>query len=164
MPYKLSDAVRKAVEEINLAIAEEFAAQGHTLTGAAERSLAFNISDKTNRITAEGLAVAYMKKLNDGIPPEDVKVDSKYLDELTKYVNLRMGIYGRKAVQVAYRIALKHKREGVPTADSSRFSKTGERTHFINKASNDTKVDKVMSSGIDTYMDQFFSQQKSEKI
>ncbi|HAN37933.1 MAG TPA: hypothetical protein DCQ29_03440 [Chitinophagaceae bacterium] len=164
MPYKLSEAVKEAMEVMNLAIAEEFSAQGHTLTGAAERSLAFKIKELNNRVTAEGLAIAFMKKLNDGIPPDEVKVDSKYLDELTKYVNLRMGIYGRKAVQVAYRIALKHKREGVPTADSSRFSKTGERTHFINKASNDSQVDKVMSTGIDTNMDQFFSQQKSEKI
>jgi hypothetical protein len=45
-----------------------------------------------------------------------------------------MGKSEKEAKSIAFAIASKHKKEGMPTKTSARFSKTGKRTGFIEQA------------------------------
>jgi exonuclease V gamma subunit len=65
---------------------------------------------------------------NSGRPP------SKYISGLIDYVQRRMGKSEKEAKSIAFAIASKHKKEGMPTKTSARFSKTGKRTGFIEQA------------------------------
>jgi hypothetical protein len=45
-----------------------------------------------------------------------------------------MNASDKEALGIAFAIASKHKREGMPTRSSARFSQTGKRTGFIETA------------------------------
>jgi len=166
MPLTEIEILRDATEELNEAIRNEFSLQGHTLTGAAERSLQAKIIRSGDRVDAIGEAVEYMQKLNDGVPTSEIKVTDQYVRELANYVTLRMGYTGKKALKVAFLIARKHMMEGMPTEASSQYSKTGERKGFFKAADDDpsNKTEQLIDTGIDRMMDAVFSKQQSETV
>ena len=158
----------KAASEMNRSISEQFSLQGHTLTGAAERSLQASVTRTKGRTTVTGVAVDYMLKLDDFTTPEEVRSENKNeaLDGLTRYVELRMGIYGSAARSVAYRILQKHRSEGRPLPSSAAFSQTGKRTGFIEDAetSPQNSTDRIVSDGLDQMMESVFSKQQNEIV
>jgi hypothetical protein len=166
MPLTEVDILRDAAGELNEAIRTEFSLQGHTLTGAAERSLHATIVRNGNRVDAVGEAVEYMKTLDEGVPTSQIKVTDQYVRELANYVTLRMGYTGKKALKVAFLIARKHMMEGMPTEASSQFSQTGERKGFFKAADDDpsNKTEQVIDTGIDRMMYAVFSKQQSETV
>jgi len=66
---------------------QEFRDQGHYLTGALERS----IRSQVKGTALEGTALGCAQTLNDGIPADQIRIDSQALREMTRYVELRMG-------------------------------------------------------------------------
>jgi hypothetical protein len=82
-----------------------------------------------------------MAYLNAGIPgpripysPGSGARHSKYIEGLKQYAKARMNASDKEALGIAFAIASKHKREGMPTRSSARFSQTGKRTGFIETA------------------------------
>lgn len=142
---------------INNLIREEFEKQGHTLTGAYSRSLDSKIS-KTSLI---GYGEAYGKIINEGIKPEDVS--ERMMPGLINYFKLR-GYNDNAAAKFAVLTFHRWKKEGVSTVASNRFSKTGERHHFIEKALNNPIIDKHMILGIDKMVDDLYHRTKSETV
>lgn len=145
---------------INAEIIRQIREQGHSLTGKLEHSVSGVISGDT----LYGEAKAYIRKLEYGVAPEDIKMNSEAFDEMTRYVELRMGYRGVKAQKVAYLILKKQMEEGNPTRGSYKFSKTGERKHLVtisfkNKAQ---ELDRFVGKGIDDIINQEFHKQKSE--
>ena len=76
--------------------------------------------------------------LNFGVEPERIpytpnsgKKQSKYIDALKKYVTKRMGKSGKEAERIAFAIAKKQKKDGMPTKGSFKYSKNGRRTGAI---------------------------------
>lgn len=166
MPYREPEILKQAAAELNRSIAEQFALQGHTLTGAAERSLSFKLSAQPNNVTVEGTAVEYMADLNEYTPPEHIEYSAEQIRELEGYVQKRMGISGKQATKIAILILKKHKKEGRPTEASSQYSANGERIGFIEDANADpgNRTDDIISDGIDDMMENYFSKQKSETV
>lgn len=120
------------------AVANEWKAQGHNLTGAAIKNMEAVIRFQTNELIIEGFVPDYMAINNQGVPankipyyPGSGRKTSKYIDGLIEYVKKRMGKSDKEAKGIAFAIASKHKREGMPTKASARFSQTGKRTGFI---------------------------------
>jgi hypothetical protein len=66
--------------------------------------------------------------------PGSGRKTSKYIDGLINYVKLRMGKSDKEAKGIAFAIASRHKKEGMPTKASAKFSSTGKRTGFIDEA------------------------------
>ena len=85
--------------------------------------------------------------------------------ELFKYFILR-GLPQNEAMSAAVRTYKKHKEEGMPTEASKRFSKTGERKHFIERTwkENEQKIDSIFDLGMDNIFNEEFKKQKSETI
>lgn len=166
MPFREPDILKRAAAEMNRSIAEQFALQGHTLTGAAERSLSFTLNAQANNVSIEGKAVEYMADLNEFTPPEHIEFSAESRREMTAYVEKRMGYTGVRAEQVAVMILNKQKKEGRPTKASSQYSANGERIGFIEDANTDpgNRTDEIIDHGIDDMMEHYFSKQKSETV
>lgn len=119
--------------EILYTIAEEWKAQGHDLTGDFIKSLRFEI---TNGDTIKVYGNHYGAILDAGVTPDQIKYPfaKKRIEGLTDYAKIRLGASDKDAISIAFAIATKHAREGMPLPSSKRFSKTGKRTGFIEDA------------------------------
>lgn len=116
-------------------------AQGHDLTGKAVQELETQIIITAEGVVINGLVVDYMIPNNTGVTaaripytPGSGRKTSKYIDGLINYVKLRMGKSDKEAKSIAFAIASRHKKEGMPTKASAKFSSTGKRTGFIDEA------------------------------
>lgn len=120
-------------------VATEWRAQGHELTGSAVKQMETMIRFEINTLVIEGLVPDYMAINNQGVPankipyyPGSGRKESEYIKGLMKYVQQRMGKSEKESKNIAFAIASKHKKEGMPTkASVTKYSKTGRRTGFI---------------------------------
>lgn len=138
MDSVIQEIARLALEAVAIA----WRAQGHELTGKAVKDMETMIIETAQGYVIEGYVLDYMATQNTGVPanripytPGSGRRNSKYIDGLIRYAKLRMGAGSeREAKNIAFAIASKHKREGMPTRASARFSQTGKRTGFIQEA------------------------------
>jgi hypothetical protein len=138
-------SLQKLADEISLlaitVVANEWRAQGHELSGSAVRQMETFVRMEINTLIIEGLVPNYMAINNSGVTaaripytPNSGRPPSKYISGLIDYVKRRMGKSDKEAKGIAFAIASKHKKEGMPTKGSVRFSTTGKRTGFIEQA------------------------------
>jgi hypothetical protein len=135
---KLADDISALAIEV---IAMEWRAQGHELSGSAIKQMETVVKFEINTLVIEGLVPDYMAINNSGVTaaripytPNSGRPPSKYISGLIDYVKRRMGKSDKEAKSIAFAIASKHKKEGMPTKGSVRFSTTGKRTGFIEQA------------------------------
>jgi hypothetical protein len=136
-------SLQKLADEISVlaisVVANEWRLQGHELTGSAVKQMETMVRMEINTLIIEGFVPDYMAINNQGVPsnkipyyPGSGRKTSKYIDGLMKYVQQRMGKSEKEAKGIAFAIASKHKKEGMPTKNSViKHSKTGRRTGFI---------------------------------
>jgi hypothetical protein len=138
-------SLQKLADEISLlaitVVANEWRAQGHELSGSAVKQMETFVRMEINTLIIEGFVPDYMAINNSGVTanripytPNSGRPPSKYISGLIDYVKRRMGKSDKEAKSIAFAIASKHKKEGMPTKTSARFSKTGKRTGFIEQA------------------------------
>ena len=136
------DRIIQQIADLALqAVAIAWRAQGHELTGNAVRQLETRILKTAQGYQIDGYVTDYMASLNTGVPAQRIPYSpgsgarsSKYIQGLIDYAKRRMGASDKEAQKIAFAIASKHKREGMPTRASARFSSTGRRTQFIQEA------------------------------
>jgi hypothetical protein len=136
-------SLQKLADEISLlaisVVANEWRLQGHELTGSAVKQMETMVRMEINTLIIEGFVPDYMAINNEGVKsdripyyPSSGRKTSKYIDGLIDYVQRRMGKSEKEAKGIAFAIASKHKKEGMPTKNSViKHSKTGRRTGFI---------------------------------
>jgi hypothetical protein len=153
------------------AVAIEWKNQGHNLTGNAIQQLETRIVAGGD-IVIQGYVVDYMANLNAGVTAANIPYSpgsgarsSKYIAGLIDYVKKRMGKSDREAKSIAFAIASRQKREGMPTKASSRFSKSGKRTGFIEIALDDIEpklaalIEQGVEESINFVLESFFKTQ-----
>lgn len=119
-------ANRSIVDDIK----KELRLQGHYLTGALEASLLEKEISENGGVTLTAEALGYLEDLEKGIAGANINIAAK-MDEMVRYVNLRLGYFGRKAQQVAFLILRKQRQEGNPTSGSYAFTQTGFRKEVV---------------------------------
>ena len=129
----LNDIAREAI----LIISDEWIKQGHDLTGKFRDSMTYDTTEDTINIydtTERG----YGAILNKGVPADRIPFNpgsgantSKYIQGLVRYAKLRMGASDKQALGIAFAIAHKHIKEGMPTESSKQYSSTGKRIEFV---------------------------------
>jgi hypothetical protein len=136
-------SLQKLADDISLlaitVVANEWRAQGHELSGSAVKQMETLVRMEINTLVIDGLVPDYMAINNSGVTadripyyPNSGRKTSKYIDGLIDYVQRRMGKSEKEAKGIAFAIASKHKKEGMPTKNSViKHSKTGRRTGFI---------------------------------
>ena len=141
----LDVALKLAGAELRKAIERRVRDQGHYLTGRLATEIDERIETDGTLTTLVGTMVDYARNVEYGVPADQIKLIMKdpakrsvYIEALTRYAELR-GMTNPKSA--AFAIAMKHKKEGMPTAASSRFSKDGNRTGFLERAIEESKLD-----------------------
>jgi hypothetical protein len=138
-------SLQKLADEISVlaisVVANEWRLQGHELSGSAVKQMETMVRMEINTLVIEGFVPDYMAINNSGVTaaripytPNSGRPPSKYISGLIDYVKRRMGKSDKEAKGIAFAIASKHKKEGMPTKGSVRFSTTGKRTGFIEQA------------------------------
>jgi len=119
---------------------KRLAEQGHVATGKLLRSIEAQItSDDIDRLVGSIYAEDYGLIVDQGVPAGRVPFNpgsgarsSKYIEALLDWIDvIKPGLVDRERRSFAFAIANAHKREGIPTAASSRFSKDGTRLNWI---------------------------------
>jgi hypothetical protein len=111
---QIGDVVKKAVKQA-------FILQGRNLTGALVNSIDYTVNATVNKAFIEFTLLDYGMILNYGVPPERVPFNpgsgaksSKYIDGLKLYAKLRFGVEDKEALGIAFAIAYKQKKKGIP--------------------------------------------------
>ena len=138
-------------------IKKELVDQGHYLTGKGHDSITFTISKGDLTV----VAAPHIFVLNRGVPPEQVSF--KMLPALMKYFRLR-GFSGKDPRKIAALTIKKWQKEGMSTEASQRYSRTGERQGFIDKAVENPKIEEILLFYANKGFDDEFSKSKSETI
>lgn len=166
------NAIQSIIKTAKLAVVTEWRRQGHELTGKAAQSIEEQIERKANGINIQFYIQDYMANINQGVPSNRIPFSpgsgarsSKYIQGLTRYARLRFGANIREAQSIAFAIAHKHLREGMPSIGSKRFSKSGRRTGFIEEGlqSEEEKIGQLIENAVEqTYtsmIESFFRSQ-----
>ena len=132
------DALRKRLQDSQQA-------QGHNLTGRLKDSIDYVIAHDDNTVTAKMYMEDYGVFVEFGVPAERIpkRGEKGYMGmvyAMISFFELR-GLSGRDAVGAAHGTVTVWGREGMPTRNSRRFSKTGERTGFIRTVIEDDTKD-----------------------
>ena len=154
------------------AVAIEWKRQGHNLTGNAIQELETKVIRTADGELILGYVTDYMATINTGVTaakipysPGSGAKNSKYIEGLIQYAKRRMGASDKEAKSIAFAIASKHKREGMPSKNSARFSSTGKRTGFIEQALTDVEpeiaklIERAIEETITTIIESYFKTQ-----
>lgn len=133
----ISKGLEVAMKQLQTDLRKELKAQGHYLTGKLHDSIEYEIEQRQGTVLAVMEIEDYGLAMEFGVPANRIPYTpgggrggtSKYIQGLIRFWNLR-GVTGREGVRAAFATAAKHKREGMPTRASARFSSTGFRTGF----------------------------------
>ena len=134
----IKDALDKTSLRAIAAFRRNIDTQGHNLTGRLKNSFRYE-----TRATGSGLQSKIYSENYGGIVDQGVKASripfsgrrgrggkSKYIEGLKDYF-IRRGRGASEALRAAFATAMVHRREGMPTRASYRFSRNGRRTNFI---------------------------------
>lgn len=106
------------------------AAQGHTDTGRLGKSITFTVERAGDTTIGKMYFDDYGIFVNVGVRAENVRYPIRVLIEWWQ----RKGLQGREAIRAAYATRAVHRREGIPSRGSYKFSATGQRTKFVEAA------------------------------
>jgi hypothetical protein len=125
------------------ALANEWTAQGHEMTGAIVKNIDYVVKQETDSLTISGMMYPYGMIIAAGVKWSKIPYSgrsgrggtSMYIQGLQSWVKLRMNISDeKKSLGVAFAIAQTQKREGMPTKGSYGYSSSGKRTIWIEEA------------------------------
>lgn len=127
----------------------EIKEQGHKLTNKLIDSVGYKIERTGGDFTIIFDMEFYGAILDKGVTAARIPFGgkgtgaktSKYIQGLTRYARLRFNVNAKEAVKIAFAIAHKQKKQGMPTKVSFKFSKTGKRTGFIEDTLQDVEKD-----------------------
>ena len=108
-------------EVVKKAVKQAFVMQGRTLTGALVNSIDYSENATVTSAFIEFTLLDYGMILNFGVPanripfsPGSGAKSSKYIDGLKMYAKLRFNANDKEAERIAFAIARKHKKFGMP--------------------------------------------------
>lgn len=163
MVGELQSLIVDIMLELQTALREELAAQGHVLTGNLSDSIQFEITANGREAIGQMYFEDYGVFVNVGVVAQNIPFGgggtgrkggtSKYIQGLIEFWEGR-GLSGREAVGAAFATAHVHKREGMPSRASYVHTSTGERTGFVRSAIADnlTKIASALEQRIQTLL------------
>ena len=136
---RLGDQVGEVVKK---AVKQAFIMQGRSLTGALVNSIDYSVNATVTSAFIEFTLLDYGMILNYGVPanripfsPGSGAKSSKYIDGLKMYAKLRFNANDKEAERIAFAIARKHKKFGMPLD-----KKTGAVEQGIKESSDEVEA------------------------
>ncbi len=125
---------RLVAEFFKKELRNELEQQGHKDTGKLIDSIEYEILTDTDTIKIVFTYLYYGDIVETGVKPANIPFSgrsgaktSKYIEALKNWAK-RKGF--KKPLSAAFAIANKHKKEGMPTKNSYKFSSNGRRKHW----------------------------------
>jgi hypothetical protein len=152
---RLGDDVGKIIVE---AVKKAFIMQGHKMTGALNESIEYKAAAQINSVSLEFLMLDYGMIQNFGVTPDRIPFNagsgaksSKYIDGLKEFAKIKLGKSGKEAERIAFAIAYKQKKEGMPTKGSKLM---GKKTGAVLDALRDSEdeVTKLINLALEEYI------------
>ena len=136
------DDIAADVKEL---IINEWIAQGHYMTGEFAAKLTHNVRKSGNVVEIDiidGTSRGYGKIIEYGVKSKQIRYPyaRARIEGLTRFVISRGIASGALAVSIAYAIATTHKREGMPSLASVKYSKTGKRIEYVKDVEKDIEA------------------------
>ena len=135
-------------EVVKKAVKQAFIMQGRSLTGALVNSIDYSVNATVTSAFIEFTLLDYGMILNYGVPanripfsPGSGAKSSKYIDGLKMYAKLRFNANDKEAERIAFAIAHKHKKFGMPLD-----KKTGAVEQGIKESSDE--VEELISEAL----------------
>ena len=152
---RLGDDVGKIIVE---AVKKAFIMQGHKMTGALNESIEYKAAAQINSVSLEFLMLDYGMIQNFGVTPDRIpfnagsgKKTSKYIDGLKEFAKIKLGKSGKEAERIAFAIAYKQKKEGMPTKGSKLMGKkTGAVLDALRHS--EDEVTKLINLALEEYI------------
>lgn len=134
--------------------------QGHRASGKLIDTLSYEIVLSGNTLTGTFLAQDYGLDLDRGISASEIGGLDQYTKDqaFRRWVKTVLGKSEKEVSSTIYFIWRKWKKEGMPTKNSSAFSKTGERTNWIKKGTEAFEKDEMKFFNIELSLDDLFEQ------
>lgn len=127
MRIKLVDAVTRAIEVGRKGLQKELEDQGHRLAGGLIKNLETVVTEQGDTVTAKIVGPDFAVYIDAGVRPERVRYPVRIMIEYFQ----KRGLPLKEATRAGWATRAIHKREGIPTKASFRFSKNGRRTGFV---------------------------------
>lgn len=134
---ELTPVVEVTMALIQRKLRESQQAQGHDNTGRLRESIQYDVIADTNTIVGRMYFEDYGIYVNVGVRAASVRYPITVMIEWFR----SKGLNEREATRAAWATRAVHQREGIPTRASARFSQTGQRTGFVEKALEDSLDD-----------------------
>lgn len=143
-------------------IGENLVRQGHKRTGKLLNSIEFVVVNNFRELGFDIYMEHYGAIVDKGVKAERIPFTigsgakkSKYIEALIRWAKTFSFIQSHKeAKSFAFAVAMKHKKEGMPTQGSFRFSETGERTDFFTGVLEDNE-DKITDMLLESIGNEF---------
>lgn len=143
----LRDDVAYVMSLLKLELKSKLEAQGHGKRGSSKLidSIDFEIEAGAQIIVAGMYMEDYYIFVEKGVRANRIPFSgrgkgkgttSKYIQNLIRYWRFKRGLSGKEAVRAAFATANKHKKEGMPTRSSFKYSKDGTRLGFVESTLN----------------------------
>lgn len=131
--------------------------QGHVATGRLRDSVNVKFVFDGDSLRAEFYAEQYGLALDQGLGPDQMRIGWRKWKEVSKgWARIVKPELSEKEIDTfLFFVWRKHKREGMPTRASSRFSKNGRRTGWIKQGSR--KAENI-DFGINQYLEILLSE------
>ena len=112
--------------------------QGHNINGKVVKEMDIIVEQTTDKISFLFFSLPYGVYIAGGVSADKIPFSgsggggkSAYIQGLISYAKKKMQLPDDQAKSAAFAIAHTHKKRGMPSPASSRFSSTGERTNWI---------------------------------
>lgn len=125
----IQKAMAQAMQLIRDGLQHELVQQGHRLTGGLADSMEITYSQDSDSFRGHIQARDYAVYIDAGVAPNRVRYPIRIMIE---YFILR-GLPRKEATSAAYATRAVHRREGIPSRGSYRFSLNGHRKGFISR-------------------------------
>lgn len=155
-------AIIAALEESKQLIVAAIKERGHVLTGNLISEISYEVKYFGNVTVGRMYMPTYGFYVEFGVRPERIPYTipngatrkgasgrrSKYIDGLISYFTKR-GLQDDEAKRAAFATARVHKREGMSTVASARFSKVGKRNGFV--AASQPAIEEIAGRALENY-------------
>ena len=152
---RLGDDVGKIIVE---AVKKAFIMQGHKMTGELNDNIEYKAAAQINSVSLEFLMLDYGMIQNFGVTPDRIPFNagsgaksSKYIDGLKEFAKIKLGKNDKEAERIAFAIAYKQKKEGMPTKGSKLM---GKKTGAVLDAlrNSEDEVTKLINLALEEYI------------
>lgn len=113
--------------------------QGHNMNGKVVKEMDIIVEQTVDRISFLFYSLPYGVYMAAGVSADKIPYSgntghggkSAYIQALISYAKKRMNLPDDQAKSAAFAIAQTHRKKGMPSPTSSKYSATGERTNWI---------------------------------